>query len=120
MKYNQAEREKQARERADLPIDRAPLVWAVLGLVVAVIGIVVMEVNVWVGLLLILGGVIATTVITDRWHNEMSLRNLGRGLRALDELETIARQAPPPITASIPSEEKAESQPQVPDTSPLR
>ena len=119
MKYNQAEREKQARERADLPIDRTPLVWAVLGLVVAVIGIAVMEVNVWVGLLLIFGGVITTTIITDRWHNEMSLRNLGGGLRALDELEVIARQASP-APRSVPSEQEAESQPQVPDTHPPR
>jgi Flp pilus assembly protein TadB len=117
MNYDWVEQQRKARERANLPIDRKPLVWAVLGLTVAIIGIVVMQVNVGVGLATILGGVIVTTIITSWWFNEMSLRNLGRGLKALDELEVIARQ-PPPIAPPPSPQEKPE--PQVPDTHPPR
>jgi hypothetical protein len=109
MTYDEAKIEKQARARANLPIEHWPLGWAVLGLVIAVIGIVIMQsdlsilipgnpevgnIKPWIGLGMILGGVIATTIITDRWHKEMSLRNLGKGLRTLDALDEIAKPKP--------------------------
>lgn len=121
IRYDAAEWEKKARARAHLPIDKRPIALGYMMLLVAVIGIVLMSIDnsIWLGLGLVLGGTILATVIGAWWFNEMSLRNLGKGLRVLDELESIARRVPPP-TPTIPPQEKTESSPQVPDTHPPR
>jgi uncharacterized membrane protein YidH (DUF202 family) len=101
-------REEMARKKADLPIERGMLAWAVVSLLVAMAGIVVIHFgvfrsmlvgtgvdNLWLGLGMVLSGVISSAIITDRWHNEMSLRNLGKGLRTLEALAIAAKASPP-------------------------
>jgi uncharacterized membrane protein YidH (DUF202 family) len=101
-------REEMARKKADLPIERGMLAWAVVSLLVSVFGVAVIHFgifkqvligsgidNLWIGLVLVLSGVSVSTIITSAWHNEMSLRNLGSGLRTLDALSLAAQSSGP-------------------------